>query len=58
VPAVAAVAWTSAGFYGHVALVEQVSANGSMVYVSEMNYRGVGVKSTRWVSSKQFKYIY
>ena len=57
-PAVAAIAWTPAGRYGHVALVEQVSADGSQVYVSEMNYRGVGVKSFRWVRSTQFKYIY
>ncbi len=58
VPAVAAIAWTPAGAYGHVALVEQVSTNGTMVLVSEMNYRGVGVRSTRWASAKSFKYIY
>jgi surface antigen len=58
VPAVAAIAWTSAGYYGHVALVEQVSADSHQVLISEMNYRGVGVKSTRWVNVSEFKYIY
>ncbi|MDB5178939.1 MAG: hypothetical protein JWN01_882 [Patescibacteria group bacterium] len=58
VPAVAAVAWTPSGYYGHVALVEQVSADGRQVYVSEMNYRGVGVKSFRWAPTSSFKYIY
>lgn len=58
VPAVAAVAWTGAGYYGHVAVVEQVSSNGRDVYVSEMNYHGVGVKSYRWAPATSFKYIY
>lgn len=57
-PAVGAIAWTPVGRYGHVALVEQVSSGGTQVYISEMNYRGVGVKSYRWVSAKSFKYIY
>jgi surface antigen len=58
VPAVAAIAWTSSGYYGHVALVEAISPDYKSVYISEMNYRGVGVKSTRWVSASSFKYIY
>jgi surface antigen len=58
IPAVAAVAWTPAGAFGHVALVESVSADGRSVYISEMNYRGVGVKSFRWAPANQFKYIY
>ncbi len=57
-PAPGAIAWTGAGWYGHVAYVEQVSAGGASVYISEMNYRGVGVKSYRWVSASSFKYIY
>jgi surface antigen len=57
-PAVAAIAWTPAGYYGHVALVEQVSTDGKQVYISEMNYRGVGIKSYRWVAANAFKYIY
>lgn len=58
VPAVAAIAWTPRGYYGHVALVEKVSTDGSQVYISEMNYRGPYIKSYRWVSAKAFKYIY
>jgi len=57
-PAIAAIAWTPAGAFGHVALVEQVSADGARVLVSEMNYRGLGVKSTRWSAASAFKYIY
>jgi surface antigen len=57
-PAIAAVAWTPTGYYGHVALVEKISADGRSVYVSEMNYRGVGVKSYRWAAASSFKYIY
>jgi surface antigen len=58
VPAQAAIAWTPAGAFGHVALVEQVSGDGNSVYISEMNYRAVGVKSYRWVPASSFKYIY
>jgi surface antigen len=58
VPAVGAIAWTPAGFYGHVALVEQISANYSEVYISEMNYVGSGIISHRWVDTSSFKYIY
>jgi hypothetical protein len=57
-PAVGAIAWTPAGYYGHVALVEQVSADTRSVYISEMNYDGVGIKSFRWVPVTFFKYIY
>ncbi|HEY2004380.1 MAG TPA: CHAP domain-containing protein [Candidatus Saccharimonadia bacterium] len=57
-PAVGAIAWTSAGYYGHVALVEKVSADNKSVYISEMNYRGIGIKDYRWVSASSFKYIY
>lgn len=57
-PAVAAIAWTPAGAFGHVALVEQISPDSKSVYISEMNYRGIGVKSFRWASSTEFKYIY
>jgi surface antigen len=58
VPAIAAIAWTPAGYYGHVALVEQISPDSQNVYISEMNYRAVGVKSYRWVPASSFKYIY
>jgi len=57
-PAIAAIAWTPAGSMGHVALVEGVSDDGQRVYISEMNYRGLGVKSYRWTSASSFKYIY
>src|SRR6185369_8237890 len=56
-PAVAAVAWTPSGYFGHVALVEQVSADGSQVYLSEMNYPVAGRVTHRWASAKYFKYI-
>lgn len=58
VPAIAAIAQTNAGYYGHVALVEQISADAKSVYISEMNYRGIGIKSYRWVAANQFRYIY
>ncbi|MCB9834718.1 LysM peptidoglycan-binding domain-containing protein [Candidatus Nomurabacteria bacterium] len=55
-PVVGAVAWTPAGYYGHVAYVEAVE--GSQVYISEMNYAGWGVVSYRWVPANAFSYIY
>lgn len=55
-PAVGAIAWTSAGWYGHVAVVEEV--DGNRVRVAEMNYRGLNVISTRWVPASSFRYIY
>jgi surface antigen len=57
-PAVGAIAWTSAGPLGHVALVEQISVDYERVYISEMNEAGLGVKSYRWVPARTFKYIY
>jgi surface antigen len=57
-PAVAAIAWTASGRFGHVALVERVSADGNQIYISEMNYLGPGIKSYRWMPSQAFKYIY
>jgi len=57
-PAVAAIAWTPEGAYGHVALVEQVSEDGTQVYVSEMNHPIAGRITYRWASAKSFKYIY
>jgi surface antigen len=57
-PAVAAIAWTPTGAYGHVALVEQVSSDGSRVQVSEMNYSRPYATDNRWVAASSFKYIY
>jgi surface antigen len=57
-PALGAIAWTAAGTYGHVALVEDISADGTQVYLSEMNYQGLWVRSTRWANTSSFRYIY
>ena len=51
-PKVGAIAWQ----YGHVALVTGVS--GDMVTVSEMNYVGWNVQSSRTVHKSVFTYIY
>lgn len=56
VPQVGAIAWTSAGPLGHVALVEAIQGN--LVKVSEMNYAGYNVISSRWVTAGSFLYIY
>lgn len=42
----------SAGGYGHVAVVEAVNADGS-IFISEMNYGGWNVKSTRTIPASQ-----
>ncbi len=56
-PVPGAIAWTGAGYYGHVAYVESVS--GGMVTVSEMNYNGNWDRVTeRTVSASSFSYIY
>jgi surface antigen len=57
VPIPGAIAWTGAGYYGHVAYVESVS--GGMVTVSEMNYNGGWDRvSWRTVPAYTFRYIY
>lgn len=55
-PRPGAIAWTGAGYYGHVALVESV--NGNSVTVSEMNYNGWNRVSSRTVPASSFRYIY
>jgi len=56
-PVPGAIAWTGAGYFGHVAYVESVS--GGMVTVSEMNYNGGWDRvSSRTVSAGSFRYIY
>lgn len=56
-PAAGAIAWTGAGYYGHVAYVEKVQ--GGQVEVSEMNYNGGWDRvDTRWASAGEFRYIY
>ncbi len=57
VPRVGAIAWTGAGYYGHVAYVEAV--NGSNVTVSEMNWNGGWDRvDFRTTSASSFRYIY
>jgi N-acetylmuramoyl-L-alanine amidase len=56
-PVPGAIAWSGAGYYGHVAYVESVS--GGMVTVSEMNYNGNWDRVTwRTVPAYSFRYIY
>jgi surface antigen len=60
-PRVGAIAQTSAGYLGHVAIVEQVSADGSQIIYSDMNgLAGWGrVGTSGWVPSSHFEhYIY
>lgn len=61
-PAVGAVLQTSSGGggYGHVAVVESISANGD-VTISEMNYMGNNIVSSRTIpagSASSFNYIH
>lgn len=56
IPKVGSVAQTSAGYFGHVALVED--AQGNQVLIKEANVQGLGVIDERWVDSGQFNYIY
>lgn len=62
-PAAGAVLVDTSGFYGHVAVVESVDANGDIT-VSEMNnyaYGGYGVVNRRTISAGQasaYQYIY
>lgn len=56
-PVPGAIAWTGAGYYGHVAYVEGVS--GGMVTISEMNFNGGWNRvSSRTVPASTFRYIY
>jgi surface antigen len=55
-PVPGAIAWTGAGWLGHVAYVESVSGN--MVTISEMNYLGWNRISQRTLPAGSFQYIY
>jgi len=57
-PKKGAVATTTAGWAGHVAYVEGVSLDGQTVTISEMNYVGWNIVSTRTVHYTEFRYIY
>ncbi|GGI40883.1 CHAP domain-containing protein [Mammaliicoccus stepanovicii] len=59
-PKSGAILQSTAGGYGHVAYVDKVNSDGS-VQVSEMNYQGVGVVSSRTISAsaaKSYNYIH
>ncbi|MBG9210601.1 MULTISPECIES: CHAP domain-containing protein [Mammaliicoccus] len=59
-PSAGSVLQTTAGGYGHVAYVDKVNSDGS-IQVSEMNYQGVGVVSTRTISASaagSYNYIH
>jgi surface antigen len=53
-PSVGAIAQTSAGYFGHVALVKAVNSDGS-VTITEMNHAGFDVVDTRTVSASEFQ---
>jgi surface antigen len=57
VPRPGAVGTTTAGSLGHVVYVESVNADGS-INISEMNYKGWGIQSSRTTSASEFVYIY
>lgn len=57
-PMIGAIATTTAGWWGHVAIVEDVNPTGGSVYISEMNVNGFGVIDYRWTSTSDFRYIY
>jgi surface antigen len=57
-PVLGAIAQTSAGWYGHVALVEGISSDGKSVEVTEMNYDGPYIIDSRWTPTYSFRYIY
>lgn len=56
-PRPGAVGTTTRGSLGHVVYVESVNADGS-INISEMNYQGWGVQSSRTTSASEFVYIY
>lgn len=57
-PKKGAVGTSTAGWLGHVVYVEGVSLDGLTVYISEMNYAGFDLISSRTVSASDFVYIY
>lgn len=57
-PSVGAIFQTKGGYYGHVGVVEEVYSDGSIL-VSEMNYKGWNVKSTRVITNLSgYKFIH
>jgi len=57
IPKAGAVGATTRGSLGHVVFVESVNKDGS-VNISEMNYKGFGVQSSRTAPASEFVYIY
>lgn len=57
-PKKGAVGTSTRGALGHVVYVEGVSLDGLYVTISEMNYRGLYITSTRTVHYSEFVYIY
>ncbi|MGL5406581.1 MAG: CHAP domain-containing protein [Propionibacteriaceae bacterium] len=55
-PTVGSIMVSTAGYYGHVAIVESVAADGSFT-ISEMNYAGYNVISTRTLSAHDANYL-
>lgn len=55
-PKIGAIGVSFNGYYGHVAYVEKIS--GENVVISEMNYKGFGVISSRITNKSEFQYIY
>ena len=55
-PALGAIAWTSAGRFGHVAVVTAI--DGNRVQVSEMNFVQSFKIDDRWAPAGSFQYIY
>lgn len=53
-PSAGAIAQTSAGYFGHVAIVQSVNGNGTIT-ISEMNHAGFDVRDTRTVSASEFQ---
>lgn len=56
-PKIGAIGVSFNGFYGHVVYVESLNDDGTIV-VSEMNYAGLNVVSSRATSPSEFSYIY
>lgn len=56
-PKPGAVGTTTRGELGHVVYVESVNSDGTIT-ISEMNYKGWGVQSSRTASASEFVYIY
>lgn len=56
-PRAGAVGTTTRGGLGHVVYVESINGDGT-INISEMNYKGWGIKSSRTTSASEFVYIY